>query len=294
VTKKPIRLALAALAALSIGAATPAAAHASAGAAAHVSASNPFRNVAWIVSTKSLAMLGKEGLTGRQLQQLFGNRDTFLTGAADGTDGMNGASDTVTFTSYASMKSAFASGSVPRGTRAILYDNEDWPLTPVQEQKDPAKYEQLAAELVHAHHMMFVSTPATTLTDILAPGVTPHYAAYLKLHIAADAARYADVIDIQAQGSEATLSSFVPFIKAAAAQARQANRRVIVLAGLSTNPSGHKVTGADLIAAAQAVLPFVNGFWLNIPSAGTACPRCGVAQPQVAVPLLRLLLQPRF
>jgi hypothetical protein len=284
VTKKRIRFALAALAMLSVGAAVPAApTYASA------PGNGPFHGMAWIVSARSLTLLGRNGLTESQVQQLFGNHDTFLTG---GPAAVTGAVKTVTFASYAALSSTLAAGRLPAGTRAVLYDNEDWPLTPVQEQQDPAKYEQLAAGLAHAHHLLFVSTPATDLTDVLAPHATNHYAAYLQLHIAADAARYADVIDIQAQGAEADLATFVPFVKAAAAQARQANPRVIVLAGISTNPSGQAITGAQLVAAVLAVRPFVNGFWLNIPSAGAACPRCGTAQPQVAVPVLRLLLEP--
>jgi hypothetical protein len=271
---------LAALASLVIGVATPAAqSHAS-----------PPASPAWIVNANALTLLGKDGLTGRELQQLFGNRDTFLTGFANAPAGVRGATRTVTFTNYDTLRSALATGSLPAGTQAVLYDDESWSLTPAAQQRDPARYEQLAANLVHEHHLLFISTPATDLTDVLAPGATDHYAAYLKLNIAADAARYADVIDIQAQGSEANLATFVPFVKAAAAQARQASRRVIVLAGISTNPSGQQVSAAQLIAAVVAVRPFVNGFWLNIPSAGRACPRCGVARPQVAVPLLRMLL----
>jgi hypothetical protein len=287
VTKKRIRFALAALAMLSVGVAAPAART-----YASTPDNAPFHGVAWIVSARSLTLLGHSGLTESQLRQLFGNQDTFLTGGADGPAAVTGAVKTATFTSYAALSSALAAGHLPAGTRAILYDDEDWPLTPVREQQDPARYEQLAADLAHAHHLLFVSTPATDLTTVLAPHAQDHYAAYLRLHIAADAARYADVVDIQAQGSEADLATFVPFVKAAAAQARQANPRVIVLAGISTNPSGQAITGAQLVAAVLAVRPFVGGFWLNIPSAGAACPRCGVAQPQVAVPVLRLLLQP--
>ncbi|MVU77410.1 hypothetical protein GPX89_09135 [Nocardia sp. ET3-3] len=63
----------------------------------------------------------------------------------------------------------------------------------------------------------------------------------------------------------------------------------MVLAGLSTNPSGQTVTADQVHAALDATRSFVDGYWLNIPQAGTACPRCGTAQPQVAVTLLRQL-----
>jgi hypothetical protein len=245
------------------------------------------RPPAWIISAKAVTMLGQSGLSGRELQVLFGNHHTFMTG----TGGLAGAVRTVTFTSYAHLRATLSQGTLPAGTQAVLYDNEAWSLTPRPEQQDPARYERLAAQVVHAHHLLFVSTPATDLTDVLAPGATDHYATYLRLGLAAQAARYADVLDIQAQGSEADLAKYVPFLRAAAAQARQANPRVIVLAGVSTNPSGQHITSAQFTAAVQAVRPYVDGFWLNIPAAGTACPRCGVAQPQVAVPLLRTLIR---
>jgi len=242
----------------------------------------------WIVSPTAVSLLGQAGLAKAQLQTLFGSDRAYLTGATTAPP-VRGALRTVTFTSYQAMEKQFAGRGLPGGTTAVLYDNEDWSLTPAAEQRDPAKYEELAAKLAHAHHLLFISTPATDLTDVLAPTESDHFAAYLRLGLAASAAKYADVIDIQAQGSEASLSRFTAFVKAAAAQARHANPHVIVLAGLSTNPSGQHVTSAQFTSAYMAVRPDVNGYWLNIPAQGTACPRCGTPQPKVAVPLLRTL-----
>jgi hypothetical protein len=242
----------------------------------------------WIVTESAVGLLGGAGLGHAQLQTLFGNDQTFLVGAT-GTAPVSGAMRTVSFTSYQAMQQQLAGPGLPAGTTAVLYDNEDWSLTPVAEQRDPAKYEELAAKLAHAHHLLFISTPAVDLTDVLAPGDSDHYAAYLRLGLAASAARYADVIDIQAQGSETSISTFAPFVAAATAQARSANKNVIVLAGISTNPDGQHVTSAELTTAYNAVRADVDGYWLNIPSGGRYCPKCGIPQPQVAIPLLRSL-----
>jgi hypothetical protein len=115
------------------------------------------------------------------------------------------------------------------------------------------------------------------------------YAAYLKLGLAAGAARYSDVIDIQAQGAITNRTTYKQFVQAAAAQARKASPRVRVIAGLSTNPSGQHVTPAEFSAAFYAVRPYVDGYWLNIPSGGSFCPKCGIPRPRVAVPLLHAL-----
>ena len=69
--------------------------------------------------------------------------------------------------------------------------------------------------------------------------------------------------------------------EAAAAQAREANPRVRIFAGLSTNPSGKPVTGKQLYGAVQATRDDVEGYWLNIPGGGAYCPKCGQPQPQV-------------
>jgi hypothetical protein len=286
--KRTIMTAVAALAIAAAAVSNVVAGTAAAGTATPARAES-FRTDGWIVNQGALSLLGKAGLGQRQIEELFGARDTFLTGDGAGI-GVGNAIRTVTFTSYAKLNAVLADGALPRGTRAVLYDNEHWPLTPVAEQQNPAKYEALAAAVVHAHHLLFVSTPATTLTDVLAPGAPDRYAAYLRLGLAASAARHADAVDIQAQGAEADLAKYVTFVRAAAAQARAANPRVLVFAGISTNPSGQRVTAAQFAAAVNAVRWYVSGFWLNIPAGGAACPRCGTPQPQVALPLLRSLL----
>ena len=96
---------------------------------------------------------------------------------------------------------------------------------------------------MRAHGLLFLTAPGVDLVTVLAPeNRTTPYDAYLRLGIAADAARYADVVDIQAQGSERDTTFYANFVVQAAAQARQANPNVLVLAGISTNPSGQQVT----------------------------------------------------
>lgn len=245
----------------------------------------------WLITQTAVGLLGSAGLTQAQLQTLFGNDRTYLTsGPKPTTPPVNGALRTVTFTSYATMEKLLGEpNGLPAGTAAVIYDNEDWSLTPATEQLHPAKYEELAAKLAHAHHLLFISTPAVDLTNVLAPGQSDHYAAYLRLGLAASAARYADVMDIQAQGSETSPSTFAWFVQAAAAQARKANPHVLVLAGISTNPHGEHVTSGQFDKAYSSVRADVNGYWLNIPAEGTGCPNCGMPQAKVAVPLLRVL-----
>ncbi|MFE3193205.1 hypothetical protein ACFXHA_29665 [Nocardia sp. NPDC059240] len=241
----------------------------------------------WLISGEAIALLAGAGMPQSELSTDFDVASTYLTvGGIDPVEYAK-AVRTQSFTSLDAMRSALDHG-LDQSVRAVLYDNEAWSLTPAAEQQDPAGAQSRAAELAHSHHLLLIATPATDLTRVLAPGENP-YAAYLRLGISAAAAKVADVIDIQAQGSESDTARYSDFVRGAAAAAHAANPHVVVLAGLSTNPSGQSVTAGQLRAAVDATRSVVDGYWLNIPKAGKACPRCGTAQPQVAVALLRQL-----
>ena len=197
------------------------------------------------------------------------------------------------YTSDAHLKRALETNAVDPNVRAILYDNEGWAFTPAEEQRDPATYTRMAAELVHAHHLLFITAPAVDLTRTLAPGPEKRYDAYLRLRLAADSARYADVYNIQAQGSERNVERYSSFVKAAAQQARSANPKVIVLAGISTNPSGLRVSADDVMRAIDATRTYVQGYWFNIPQPGEYCPKCNDFRPDIAIEVFRRLSSAR-
>jgi hypothetical protein len=76
------------------------------------------------------------------------------------------------------------------------------------------------------------------------------------------------------------------FVQAAAAQARAANPRVSVLAGLSTNPPGEVVSGQQLAAAIRVSSAAVSGYWLNVPGQGPRGPACRAPRPDLARQML--------
>jgi hypothetical protein len=233
----------------------------------------------WIVTSHAVDLL-RGGLSDQQLSALFDNQNTYVVGPA--VPGFTAAHRTASSPTTVS--------SVPAGSGAVLYDVEAWTLTPHEQQVDPAKYEAVNHAFAQAHHLTFLATPATDLVNVLDPhGVGTAQDRFLKLGIIADAARNADIVDIQAQSLEGS-PKFADFVAKAAAQARAANPKVIVLAGLSTNPSGRAIDAATFADDANAVRADVDGYWLNVPEAGQACPRCGTAQPQVAYPWLKSLI----
>lgn len=237
----------------------------------------------WIINAHAITLLRGAGAGSALLTKAFGGSHAYVSGTPDGF-----GIPTATYDSYTAVQSAFASGALPGKYRAVLLDLEHWSLTPAAEQSNPAKYEQLTAALVHAHNMLLITAPAV---DIVQAQCTCASAAsqrshYLSLSIAGGAARYADVIDIQAQNDERSVASYKAFVAAAAAQARAAHAPVVVLAGLSASNGSVRVTGAQLFAAYQAVRALVAGYWLNIPAKSAQCPGCAGPFPGPALTLL--------
>jgi hypothetical protein len=194
------------------------------------------------------------------------------------------------FTSFRAIKSALERSALAPTVKGIMYDNEKWRFTPKEEQQNPARYEQLAADLAHAHGLLFLTAPAVDLVAVLAPESSERrYDTYLRLGIVADAARNADVIDIQAQGSERNTRVYADFVRQAAMQARQANPNVLVLAGISTNPSGQRVSADDILRAVSATRDSVDGYWFNIPRPSEYCPRCNDFRPDIAIEVVHRL-----
>lgn len=264
------------LAGCSGGAAPPPAATTAATAAPTASRA---ATLTWVVERQALNALRGAGMSEAELSALFGGANTYAVG------GFGDAHRTATVTDLTAQNT-----NIPAGTTALLYDDEHWPLTPAAQQLDPAKYEAQALAWAHRQGMVLIAAPAPDLADVLDPnGSGTADQRFLALDLIASAARNADVVDIQAQGLEGT-ALFASFVTRAARQARAANPHVTVLAGISTNPSGRTISARTFAADANAVRGVVDGYWLNIPSAGNACPRCGTARPQAAVPWLRTLL----
>src|SRR5579875_3600236 len=158
-----------------------------------------------------------------------------------------------------------ASGLSPR-ISMILYDPERWSFTPASEQSAVGSSARTAASIAHSAGSAFMQTD--DLEKVAAS---------------------ANWVEIQAQGLERHPARYAAYIAEALRQIRRANRDAVVYAGLSTNPSGPPVDGADLVEDVRLTSSVISGYWLNIPSPGTACPHCGQPRPQIAVYLLESL-----
>jgi hypothetical protein len=202
------------------------------------------------------------------------------------------AQPVVTFSSVAALDDAVSRDQLPAGTRGVLYDPEAWSFTPSAEQRNPVQAAARAAVTAHAHGLRLIVSPALNLTSVLAPGGSePRWRRFLDLHLAAEMAKNADIVELQAQSLERETATYTAFVREATAQARSANSRVTVLAGLSTNPPGAPVSSQDLSDVIQATRSIVDGYWLNIPGRGTRCPTCNAPQPDIAIQALQGVLK---
>ena len=242
----------------------------------------PGRRLTWMLTRAALASVLSDPAARSRLD---GAPVYEILQAGQSPLGAAGAIPIVTFSSLADLTQAVTGGGLPTGTKAVLYDPEAWPFTPLPEQRDPAKAARQALRLAHAHGLQLIVAPALSLTT-LRPASGPRWQQFLHLGLAGAMAREADVIELQAQSLERDTSSYAAFVHAAARQARAANPRVTVLAGLSTNPPGAEVTSQQLTAAIRATSGVVSGYWLNIPGRGPRCPTCNAPRPDLARQLL--------
>jgi len=238
----------------------------------------------WMLTKSALSQMLAQPSIGAKLAQT--RIDELLQPGQQPLSGVD-ATPVVTFASVAALRTALSGGRLPAGTRAVLYDPEVWAYTPAAEQRDPVQAAAEAAELARSRGLGFIVAPAMNLTTALDPGSTaPRWQVFLELRIIGSMARVAGSVELQAQSLERDPAAYATFVREAAAQARAANPKVTVLAGLSTNPPGEAVDSQQLTAAIQASRADVDGYWLNIPGSGPRCPGCQAGQPELGAAVL--------
>jgi len=247
----------------------------------------PYR---WMLSPGALARLAGAGLPAVLLRAYFDRPSTILVGADRPDPLAPRASLAADFTSASALEAALHADRVPADDRYLVLDLEAWPLSPRSEQRRPLQAVAQASAAARAAGRTLVFTPGVDLLRVL-QGREPRREALVSAYdrlLAAPGAGAADIFEVQAQGTEATALSD-RFASSALRTLRAARRDATVLVGLSTNPDGRKVTAAELLAVVRSV-PDASGFWLNVPEAGPACPRCGRADPSVGVQFLEQLV----
>ncbi len=239
----------------------------------------------WLIATSALAKLQSVAGIGFVTRYLDTPQTTIIVGEAGaGAFSAWHTSFALDVRSVQQLRTALSQGLPPRVTE-VLYDPEHWSFTPAAEQDDVGLATQQAAQLARHAGLRLIVAPATNLADVLAPG-QPVASAFLGSRLLSQVAVSADSVEIQAQGLESRPAQYAAFVRAAAGEVRGANPDAVLYAGLSSNPSGQAVRASQLEADISATAGEVAGYWLNVPSQGLSCPRCGTARPQVILTLL--------
>jgi hypothetical protein len=185
--------------------------------------------------------------------------------------GLNGgwgsASPAISWASEAEFEDALEAGTIPAEVRTVMYDPEFWPPTPLGEQQHPVNAMHDFAVAAHAAGYAVVITPHPSLAEVAGAPCTADQDelvqdAFLRCGLQASAARYADIVEIQAQFLESDPALYRRVVEAAATQARAANPNVIVIAGLSTRYADDSDV---LFRAWDAVRDVVDGHYLAMP-----------------------------
>jgi hypothetical protein len=190
---------------------------------------------------------------------------------AETSFGLNGGWGTATpamsWASEAEFERAIRAGSIPPDVHTAMYDPEFWPATPLDEQERPVHSMRAFSEAAHAAGYAVVITPHPSLAEVNggpceATDVETVEGAFLRCGLEGGAARYADIVEVQAQFLEWDPARYRRVVATATAQARAANPDVVVIAGLSTR---YAVDADVLYRAWDAVRDVVDGHYLAMP-----------------------------
>ncbi len=252
----------------------------------------------WLVEDFTLALLERNGLPAATITKVFNSPRTLLIVRPRGRvpDSLVPLATKVqSFASFATMQAAIQGSTLEPGVKYVLYDNEDWPFTPANEQSAPFTYAAAALALAHAHGLHMIFTPAANLSPVLSPGYSTSnqlgsakgkFSGYLGLNMAGQGAAVSDMVEIQGQQAE-DQPGFTSFVRQAAVQAKTAAPEHPVLLGItSAVPGSGAVSPATLTSVVATTRSLVDGYWLNVPGVSPQCPNCGQVDAGPAVSFL--------
>ena len=154
------------------------------------------------------------------------------------------------YTSHWTFQSDITSGALVSGDTVIDDAEEGWSITPKLEQHNLAYFDQLDAQLAAQNGITIIETPY---------GKTPSALVFL----AKNAAKYAPIVDIQAQPFDRSPQTYVDLVDNTANAMRAINPDVVVLAGLATDASGVPTGLGQMESEYKGVKAYVDGFFLN-------------------------------
>jgi hypothetical protein len=193
--------------------------------------------------------------------------------------------------------------NVPSTLQAVTLDLEHWCDSAPSEQVDPIGTYQSAYQAVKQFNtncragagqkpLLFIATPGTDLTDVYAGdggcrSAGDGFHKYICLGLAAGFGANSDIYEPQAQACETAPAEFQWFVTQAASQARGANPNVVMMTGLTADPTRLPTCDPNILFQdVSNTLGIVDGYWLNV--FGNPCSST-MSDGEVAAALLGLM-----
>jgi hypothetical protein len=252
----------------------------------------------WLISLNAINLLEKNGASPSFITTLFNTNHSYILIGPRQTDPFPLSIPVANFTSYMDipashtpgMESAFSRNLLPKGIKAISYDDENWHFTAASEIAHPVSSTALASDLAHQHGLQFISSPGMDLGTSATGKIQPlpmSYSSFVKdgyLNIA----RYDDLFELQLENTE-TNTNYVTLAQQARNRIKAINPKVVFLLQLTSNPNRQSVRAEDLMKDYNATHGFVDGYALTIPDSAEICPACGVPNVQTMLTFLKAL-----
>lgn len=225
----------------------------------------PIKNPVWIIGEEDLSKFIDENSP--LAERLFNSPSTFVIDTDQATLPETWkANVALPFASYAEFEEAIDEGIDPQ-IDAVVYDNEGWDRTPLEEQENAIEYTKKFADLAHENGLLFINAPHVSLAAAngrMEKGLSVNWDFYM--NIVRNAARYSDVLVLQLQWAVYDKESYNDFLiearEVALEEAAKYDRGLLVLGEISTTPEIPEATVENLHSIIAKSLTEVNGMWL--------------------------------
>lgn len=221
----------------------------------------------WIAPRNVVASLARDATIRRELTEI-----RLLEIVLPGQTAFPGIGATTAWSlkSLPAIRDALPTQGAAPPVEAIIYDNEAWPATPLSEAVSPVASEKEAARLIEGSGKLFVSTPGLDLVSLQHSLSGPNWQKFLQTGWIGASARLADILVIQAQSYEQDPAVYSKFVAAAVRQARRANPKILVIAGLTSTRGVTPALAASVVRCVTLTARLVNGYFLNVPQPSLA------------------------
>jgi hypothetical protein len=214
----------------------------------------------WLITYTNLKDLSNINST--LVNNIFNSPNTYIMESPNKYIKYNFGNPVAVFQSYINLKNDILNHKLNPKFKWVLYDNEKWVKTPLNEQQNPILYESLFSSLAHKYGYHVILTPSQDLYIQSKNNING--SEYLSSGIIQASYKNANIYEIQSQSFEQSRyrqnDVFLQFIKNTLKHI--GNHSKPIIAGISTS---RVQNSQQLYQDFTNIKGIVSGFWLNIP-----------------------------